>query len=493
MFLKTLLIQIIQRSFDKINLMDQTADKSIALVNYPCDYFWEFANGLTEQGFNVFWICATNYEARKLASKGVGSNFILNTVKDFKNNTKSNSLIKRELIKSEDPNFLSVNNIISMDRILSKLNQNDSLSYILHLQDILIPFLVENNIKFVTSGRDTSLSLMSLKVCRHLGIKWVTPTRLRIPRNFYGFCESFEFHPLIKPREVTEDDYQWAKAFLSEFRSGKSTKPVLKIAARGFVDVLKLSRRHAAAFYDLAKRSIHDVGNYYSRYTLSNIVKMYLSRRLNMILYKLNNPGKSEVGSSPFVIYPLHTQPESSIDVAGAFFSNQAELIKSISRSLPIGFDLVVKIHPTDVDGKSIKFYKEISNIPGVKIVDYKYDIKWLIMNAKIIFTLTGTMGYEGALLGKPVITFARTYYHNFPSVFFCKSPFDLAATISESLKYLPNDDSIINEIAKLKSCVFSGEVNRNYGESPSQLTIDDISQLKIAYSALYNILVDRE
>ena len=205
-----------------------------------------------------------------------------------------------------------------------------------------------------------------------------------------------------------------------------------------------------------------------------------------MILYKLNNQ-KSEVGSSPFVIYPLHTQPESSIDVAGAFFSNQAELIKSISRSLPIGFDLVVKIHPTDVDGKSIKFYKEISNIPGVKIVDYKYDIKWLIMNAKIIFTLTGTMGYEEHF-GKPVITFARTYYHNLR--IFLQIPFDLAATISESLKYLPNDDSIINEIAKLKSCVFSGEVNRNYGESPSQLTIDDISQLKIAYSALYNILL---
>ena len=131
------------------------------------------------------------------------------------------------------------------------------------------------------------------------------------------------------------------KSILSEFRSGKSTKPVLKIAARGFNGVLKLSSTTRLHFMTLLK-DLYMMLEIIIPYTLSNIVKMYLSNRLNMILYKLNNPGKSEVGSSPFVIYPLHTQPESSIDVAGAFFSNQAELIKSISRSLPIGFDLVM-------------------------------------------------------------------------------------------------------------------------------------------------------
>jgi len=83
---------------------------------------------------------------------------------------------------------------------------------------------------------------------------------------------------------------------------------------------------------------------------------LYLRRRFNMNVFK-GFPPHSSVGEGPFCLYASHTQPESSIDVAGSYFADQIALINFISRSLPVSHELYVKIHPTDVDGKSFLFY----------------------------------------------------------------------------------------------------------------------------------------
>ena len=46
-----------------------------------------------------------------------------------------------------------------MDRILSKLNQDDSFAYISHIYEKIDLFLQKNEIKLIASGRDTACSL----------------------------------------------------------------------------------------------------------------------------------------------------------------------------------------------------------------------------------------------------------------------------------------------------------------------------------------------
>ena len=57
-------------------------------------------------------------------------------------------------------------------------------------------------------------------------------------------------------------------------------------------------------------------------------------------------------------------------------------------------------------------YYKELLKLPNVKLVAQNIKSFELIKNAKLITTITGTVGWEGALLGKPVITFGETFFN---------------------------------------------------------------------------------
>jgi hypothetical protein len=63
-------------------------------------------------------------------------------------------------------------------------------------------------------------------------------------------------------------------------------------------------------------------------------------------------------------------QPESSIDVLAAHYSDQITLIRQIARSIPFGYDFYVKPHPDHVGGLSLAKLKEIAAIPGVTLID---------------------------------------------------------------------------------------------------------------------------
>ena len=351
-------------------------------------------------------------------------------------------------------------------------------------------------VSLISSGRDSALQLTSMLVGKKQGIPWVVPTRLRIPRNTYGFCSNHETNTFIQIKDANpKEDREWAIQVLEKFDDA-SQKPALKIAAQSFKDVLKLLRPHFIAFRDLYKRSLLDKGNDFSRYTIPKIIKMYLDRRINMLMFNIYKPWRKP-SNSPFCIYALHTQPESSIDVAGSYFSDQMGLIQFIARSLPPTHELYVKIHPTDIDGKKLEFYEMIQAIPGVRLIHNDLDSRTLINRCDIIFALTGTIGYEGGLMGKNVITFAKNYYNELPTVSYCESPPQLPEIIRKILNNpAPESDTvrekIISFLGYYRSRVFDGEVNRMFGSNPRSLLESDYKTLKIAYETLYQKLVNK-
>jgi len=86
-----------------------------------------------------------------------------------------------------------------------------------------------------------------------------------------------------------------------------------------------------------------------------------------------NNFLKTIDDSAPFVYFPLHQMPERELFIASPFNTNQIETVKHISKSLPIGYRLCVKEHPTQVtrEWRDISFYKEILSIPNVQFLHY--------------------------------------------------------------------------------------------------------------------------
>lgn len=469
--------------------------KKIALAGYPAEYFKHFADHLTANGYDVFWICGLTSDANFLIGSGVKITNILDVNQGFDASDISLEEVRACLHSWEDFAWPLANDIILMDRLLSRKSPDFAHRYMAHLGSTISGFLDRNRVRLVTSWRDTALQLMTMLVCKRLNISFVIPTRARIPQEMYMFCTSHHTADYVQLREVREEDRIWARNFLEKFR-GQGLKPALKRAARGFIDVARMLPAHLRAFFYELRRAPADLKNDYARYPLVRLIKIYLTRKFNLVMYKLVKPGEIKLPAEKFVLYALHTQPESSIDVVGSYFSDQINLVKFIARSLPATHALYVKIHPTDMDGKSLEFYRELKKIPGVKLIDYSVNSRDLLLKCEFLFALSGTIAYEAALLDKPVIVFAKNFFNELPAIHYCDAPPNLPSLIHEILSDSARDPlrdfEIIEFLSKLHASSFDGEVSRFHLGQKVHLTAGDLATVLHAYDSLWSRLENK-
>ena len=463
--------------------------KRIVLIGYPAVYFLPFAKRLEADGFTAYWICGLTSDARYLQSHGFGADRVLDVNAGFCAFNRNSLEDRMKLAEIEPVDGPLINDLIIMDRILRKKPAEFAYRYLAHLQTVMEPFLASNRIELATSWRDTALQLLGMLICRKQGVPWVVPTRIRIPQEMYGFCSKHHTQSFIPLRDVTAADRKWADSFLREFRERKH-RPAGKIATRSYRDVIRMIPVHVKAFWFECKRAPADRGNDFARYSIMSLLCMYIRRRVNLMLYKLLPP-YAAIGEGPYCLYALHTQPESSIDVAGSFFSDQVGLIRLIARSLPANYQLYVKVHPTDVDGQTLAFYRKISEIPGVRLLDFAHDSHALVDGCKVIFALTGTIAYEAALLRKPVIVFAHNFFTNFPDIHYCGTPQMLSAVVQTAMKAdkQDRDAEIIETLAVLRSKCFQGEVSRVHEKANPLLNELDLTTVCKAYHTLHERL----
>lgn len=116
-----------------------------------------------------------------------------------------------------------------------------------------------------------------------------------------------------------------------------------------------------------------------------------------------------------YAFYPLHIEPEVTLLVYSRYFLNQIEVIRNIAFSLPFGMKLIIKEHPAAVGKRPLSYYKKILAIPNVEMIDSSIETKVLIKNSKLVATISGSVGLEGIIMGKPVIIFGNAPYQILP------------------------------------------------------------------------------
>jgi hypothetical protein len=65
-----------------------------------------------------------------------------------------------------------------------------------------------------------------------------------------------------------------------------------------------------------------------------------------------------------------------------------------------------------------MSFYAALRAIPSVRLIGPDADTWSLIQGASAIAVITGTMGWEGVLFGKPVVTFGDVFMNVLPHVY---------------------------------------------------------------------------
>ncbi|MCC6217539.1 MAG: hypothetical protein IT376_21960 [Polyangiaceae bacterium] len=119
-----------------------------------------------------------------------------------------------------------------------------------------------------------------------------------------------------------------------------------------------------------------------------------------------------------YVLYPIHFQPEASTLVQAPYYLDQAALIEDLAKSLPAGHRLWVKDHLSNRGRRPLAELRRIRDTFGVRLLGPDVDGWELVRGAAAVAVITGTMGWEGLLLGKPVVTFGDVFYNVVPTVF---------------------------------------------------------------------------
>ncbi len=122
-----------------------------------------------------------------------------------------------------------------------------------------------------------------------------------------------------------------------------------------------------------------------------------------------------DLQKSQIYFYPMHSEPEIAISVHGKEWQNQIELIRKISQSIPLGSKLIIKEHPKSVGYRSLSYYNSLLQIPNLFFIDAQTSTKEVIINSRLVFVLSGFVGFEALILEKPVIAFGDVMYSCLP------------------------------------------------------------------------------
>jgi hypothetical protein len=236
---------------------------------------------------------------------------------------------------------------------------------------------------------------------------------------------------------------------------------------------------------------------------LSNYVAG-VSKKKNRSDYMDNNLLKIIDDSAPFIYFPLHQMPERELFIGSPFNTNQAEIIKHISKSLPIDYRLCVKEHPTQVtrEWRDISFYKEILSIPNVQFLHHSVKSEDVLKKCSLVITIRGAAGLEAAIHKKPTIILSDFSYSILPSVYRLQSIEELPAVIRSSLRTKVN----ASDVDKFLNLLEANSIHFDLGEFDSdclkyfyhdgnllnvEISEDDVKQFIKKHESSLNILAD--
>lgn len=119
----------------------------------------------------------------------------------------------------------------------------------------------------------------------------------------------------------------------------------------------------------------------------------------------------ARIGKEPYILFPLHLNPEASTMIFAPNFVNQLAVVEALAKNIPMTHKLYVKEHPTMLGRRPRGFYEEINRFPNVRLISAGEDNFRLIRHADLVAVITGTAGWEAIVMGRPVITFGDCFY----------------------------------------------------------------------------------
>jgi len=320
------------------------------------------------------------------------------------------------LASLERPGIPTIHNMIRSDYFVSQLPYATAVAYCVHLARGLQRLYRQLKPSVVVAGHDRVLAAMSAAVAAQESLPWYSLSFSVLPVGYVGVSERVvpdELVPLTAG--PTPELRAQADALLQEFEQRMLRAPAY-VSAHTLGRVIRKLGFHAKGAIDTLRRQYGPESDQFNTNSLGFMARQYSRKRINLLQFPtawfLTEPPKE-----PYLFFGLHMQPESSIDVYAPFFANQLDTIEKMARAIPPTHKLLVKVHISDADNYSRAQLRRLRDMPGVHLVLPTVWSRPFVERSAGLIVISGTMGLEGALLGKPVIALGRMAYASFPTV----------------------------------------------------------------------------
>jgi hypothetical protein len=355
----------------------------------------------------------------------------------------------------EQPGVPTVHNMIVSDRIVATIAYHDALRWATLLARRLREIFEKYRPDVVIGAFDGIHSSISLAVARRMNIPWYAMNFTVLPPGYACFVDQMNPASRIQLHDADERQLrQLTEQTLAKFERRDTqarafiTPPGLSLGEH--LQKLPARLRSVLRTVRLAKdrealQFTHGITDLSVKAAMAHLGGVRRARHALAGAKLLEAPP-----SQPFIMFGLHMQPESSIDVWAPWVSNQMWVIEWLARSIPPSHKLLVKIHKSDAANYSTAQLRKFTSFPGVELVQPFADARRFVEACDVLIAIQGTMALEAAMLGKPVIMLADSPTSLLPSVTRCTDIEALAPLIRQKIgESRPSRERIADGLAE--------------------------------------------
>lgn len=168
--------------------------------------------------------------------------------------------------------------------------------------------------------------------------------------------------------------------------------------------------------------------------------------------------------------FTWHYQPEQSTSQGSPYFVHQARFVENVSRAMPLDWELVVVPYWNRLTHMKVSDAKILRLLPNVTVSRPERRTGDVLAECDAVVALTGTSGFEGLVLGKPVFVFGH------PDWRLCRSATPIAAfdELTVSLRniehYRPDVEDVAAFVEALRSVSFELDDGRALSRRPDEV-----------------------
>lgn len=312
---------------------------------------------------------------------------------------------------------MSVGEMITSDRHLRRFPADTGLAFLNELASTQLEMLTRGRPEFVIGETASASEVLLAALCEHQQIPYVQPATLRIPGDRFGLWLGPRSEKLWRKADQTPADDKAADAYLTRWLEApqrpfyfavNSTRPSLHPCSLLSTVADKVRDQPGRRRYSLMRPRAMD---YLQLPWLNRLRKVANAKRLAARSW-------DSLPDKPIAFFPLHVQPEASVDWFGDEWRDQVDVARDLAEALD-GLDiaLAVKDHSNFIWNRGPRFHDALRSLPNVVLVDPALDSARLAHEALFTFTVSGTVALECGLKGATAVTVGAHPWADLPTV----------------------------------------------------------------------------